>query len=258
VTRRSAGVLGASQGALEQRLAAYAQRTGHQLAVLVIPSLEGEVLEQYSMKVAEQWRLGDKKRDDGLLLLVAMKEHEVRIEVGYGLEGAVTDAVSSRIIRDVMIPRFQQDDPAGAIDAGVDALMRAAEGESVGPAPSSPAVRTRGPSLLPILFVVFFAMMGAPRFMRALIFGALGFFGGWLGFSSLVVGGGLAAAGFVLGLVLPTFRGRGRGRGPVIVPGPWIGWGGGGWGGGGWSSGGGGGFSGGGGGLGGGGASGKW
>lgn len=130
-----AGVLPADRRAsLEQELARYEQSTGHQLAVLIIPSLEGESLEEYSLRAAEQWRLGDKARDDGALLLVAVKDRRMRIEVGYGLEGALTDAQAGRIIRNIIAPRFAAGDYAGGIDAGVQAMMRAAENESIGPA----------------------------------------------------------------------------------------------------------------------------
>lgn len=274
LTRRvtdQTGVLGASRAReLEERLAAYEQRTGHQFAVLIIPGLEGEVLEQYSVKVAEQWRLGDKRRDDGLLLLVAMEDRAIRIEAGYGLEGAVTDALSSRIIRDIMVPRFQAGDPAGGIDAGIEALMRAAEGESIGPAPTRPGAGPSGSpgrtSFWPFVLVIFFVMLGVPRPVRAFLFFVAGTLVGLAVFDSLLLGLALGVGGALLGLILPVLRGGGRGGRGGRGGGSGLGWFllgnalGGGRGGGGWSSGGfsGGGFSGGGGGFGGGGASGRW
>jgi uncharacterized protein len=117
---------------LERELASYETRTGHQLAVLVIPSLEDEALEDYSLRVAEAWKLGSAQRDDGLLLLIAVGDRRARIEVGHGLEGAVTDAFSARLIRDTLGPALA----AGRADDGVretlSLLMRAAEGESIG------------------------------------------------------------------------------------------------------------------------------
>lgn len=133
-----AGVLDPSEESrIERQLASYEQRTGHQMAVVVLRSLDGDVLEQVSLRAAEQWRLGDAKRDDGVLVLLAMRERAARIEVGYGLEGAVTDAVASRVIRDVMAPQLVNGHVAAAIEAGLDVLMRAAEGESTGLAPST-------------------------------------------------------------------------------------------------------------------------
>jgi uncharacterized protein len=100
---------------IEQKLARYEQSTGHQLAVLIVPTLEGEDIAQYSLRVAERWRLGDARRDDGALLVVALNDRRMRIEVGYGLEGAIPDVVAGRIIRDVIAPRFSAGDAIGAM-----------------------------------------------------------------------------------------------------------------------------------------------
>jgi uncharacterized protein len=258
-----AGVLSPAVAArLEEKLAAYERATGHQLAVLVIQSLEGEVLEPYAIRVAEQWRLGDKKRDDGILLLVAVDDRALRIEVGYGLEGAVTDAHSSRVIRDVMVPRFQAGDPAGGIEAGLDALMRLAEGEALGPPTRRPAPPPGGGAaqLLPLLLLAFFVLLGVPRFLRAFLFFVGGTFAGLVLFHSFLLALALGVGGALLGLVLPVLRGRG-GRASALpwILGPSLGGHRRGGSRGGWSSGGfGGGFGGGGGGFGGGGASGRW
>ena len=212
---------------LESDLAAYEQRTGHQFAVLVIDGLDGDVLEQLSLRAAEQWRLGDARRDDGVLVVLAIKDRAVRIEVGYGLEGVVTDAVSSRVIRDTMTPRFARGDIAGGLQAGLATLMRVAAGESVGAGPSAGAstVEASPPwtAFLPVIGMV----------LLVLVSGALRRRGSGGG------GGGL----WPLMLLASSFGGSRGGRG-------------GGFGGGG--GGGGGGFSGGGGGFGGGGASGRW
>jgi len=128
-----AGLLAASTvAALEQQLAAYETRTGHQLALLVIPSLEGEVLEDYSLRVVEAWELGSAERDDGLLLLISVGDRKARIEVGHGLEGAVTDALSARLIRDTLGPALAAGKPDDGVRETLALLMRAGEGESVG------------------------------------------------------------------------------------------------------------------------------
>lgn len=130
-----AGVLSAAEAQqLDQRLAAYEQATGRQIAVLVVRSLEGDPLEDFSIRVVEAWKLGTKGRDDGILVLLAMEERKVRIEVGYGLEGEVTDLVSARIIHDVMRPYLVQGRPGQALVSGVDALVTAAGGGE-GPPP---------------------------------------------------------------------------------------------------------------------------
>src|SRR6202011_6049700 len=96
------------QTALEQKLAAFESAKGSQLAVLLVPTTEPEEIEQYSIRVVEQWKLGRKKVDDGALLIIAKNDHHVRIEVGYGLEGVLTDAASNRIIEDTMLPLLRQ------------------------------------------------------------------------------------------------------------------------------------------------------
>lgn len=248
-----AGALGARAAALEQTLAAYERDTGHQFAVLVVRSLEGENLEVFSMKVAERWRLGDRRRDDGLLLLVAIDDRAARIEVGYGLEGAVPDVVAGRVLREHMTPRFAAGDYAGGVEAGLDALMRAARGEALGPAPtSSRGVSERG-RWQPFVFfglVALSVLLRLPRVVRA-PFGALvGGVVGWFVLESLIMAAVLALVSGVVLVLLPTVRGGGRSRHG------WIGGGASSWG---RSSGGfSGGFSGGGGGFGGGGASGRW
>ncbi|MET0391025.1 MAG: TPM domain-containing protein [Polyangiales bacterium] len=210
---------------LETRLSNFEASTKHQFALLVVPSIGDTPIEEYALKVAEAWRLGDQKRDDGLLLIIAQRERKMRIEVGYGLEGEIPDAVASRVIRDVLRPAFKRGDYTYGIAAAFDVLIRSAGGDGEAPPqPTQRAVGSRGGGhggggipfflIAVVVFVIFHALSG--------------------GFS----------------------RGRGR-RGGYFGP---IGFGGGGFGGGGggWGGGGGGGFSGGGGGFGGGGASGDW
>jgi uncharacterized protein len=137
------------------------------MAVVLLRGLEGDALEDVSMRAAEQWRLGDAKRDDGLLVLLAMKERSARVEVGYGLEGVVTDALASRVIRDVMAPHLVNGHVALALEDGLDVLMKAAEGESTGLAPRAPPAVQHEPSwvsLLPIaLFLVVMIMQALAR-----------------------------------------------------------------------------------------------
>lgn len=116
--------------ALEQRLAAYEKESGHQFALLVVPSLEGEDIASFGIRVYDEWKLGDEQNDDGLILIIAPNDRKMRIEVGYGLEGSVPDAVAAGVIRDVLAPAFRRNDFAGGIDAAFDALMRAASGKA--------------------------------------------------------------------------------------------------------------------------------
>lgn len=116
---------------LEQRLAAYEQQSGHQFALLTIRSLEGDALEPFTMRVVEAWKLGQKQKDDGLLMLVVVDDRRMRIEVGYGLEGDIPDTLAGRIIRNIMAPEFRKGDYAAGINQAFDALMGAASGEAV-------------------------------------------------------------------------------------------------------------------------------
>lgn len=243
------GTLNSGQrAALEQKLAAFEAKKGSQIAVLAVPTTQPETIEQYSIRVAEQWKLGRKGVDDGVLLLVAMKDRAVRIEVGYGLEGALPDAIAKRIVEEYIIPRFKQGDFNGGIGAGVERIVRVIEGEAL-PQPA----RTRGPasplpgfeSLLLIGFLLVFVIGGVLRATLGRIAGSgvVGAIAGlivWAAVGSLLAAVIIAILLFILSLFGGVASPRGGGRY------------------GGWSSGGGGGFSGGGGGFGGGGASGRW
>lgn len=129
-----------TSAALEQTLKAYETRTGRQIAVLTIPSLGGESLEEFSIKVARTWKLGRKGKDDGVLILIAKDDRKVRIEVGYGLEGALPDILAGRIIREVMVPRFRGGAFAAGIQEGTSAVITALDGRSgaSGPSPFRP------------------------------------------------------------------------------------------------------------------------
>jgi uncharacterized protein len=233
---------------LDDTLSAYERKTGHQLAVWIVPSLGGQSIEELSLHAAEQWRLGDQKRSDGLLVVVAVQDHAMRIEVGYGLEGAIPDVIASRVIREQLTPHFQNNDFAGGLNAGFDVLMRAASGENLGAPVDAQPLNTR--NWFSIFAVAVLLMIGMPRWVRAPLLLVVGGVLGWLVLGSLVWAGALGVLGLVLGVVLP----RGRGFLPWMLAGSFMGRGGRGGG----FGGGGGGFSGGGGGFGGGGASGKW
>lgn len=114
---------------LESELAAHGDSTSNQIAILIIPTLGETPLEEYSLKVAEKWKLGQAGKDNGALLLIAVNDHKIRIEVGYGLEGALTDAITSRIIRNEIAPFFRKNDFDGGVTAGVHAMAKAIRGE---------------------------------------------------------------------------------------------------------------------------------
>lgn len=114
---------------LEVQLKKYEDSTTNQIAILITPSLEGEILEEYSIKVVEKWKLGTKKNDNGVLLLIAVDDHKIRIEVGHGLEGVLTDAQTSRIIRNEIAPNFRRGDYDGGVTAAVNSMIKAIAGE---------------------------------------------------------------------------------------------------------------------------------
>ena len=253
------------QTALERKLAAFEARKGSQLALLIVPTTQPEEIEQYSIRVVDQWRLGRQKVDDGALLIIAKNDRRLRIEVGYGLEGALTDATSNRIISETITPLLRTGDFYSGINAGFDQMMRVIDGEPL-PPPDHRWPGGRSPAgghcLFPSLFiavvvgsVVLQALLG--RALGSLITGAgaglLVWIAGYAIFLALLAGAGA--------LLFSMLSGLSGGRGWSSYPrsgrgGGWGGFGGGGFGGGGF--GGGGGFSGGGGGFGGGGASGRW
>ncbi|WP_020481867.1 TPM domain-containing protein [Methylomonas sp. MK1] len=146
--------LSAQQNAmLEQRLQAFEQQKGTQIAVLIVASTQPEDIAQYAIRVVEQWRLGRKGVDDGILMLLAKDDRATRIEVGYGLEGVVPDVLAKRIIDDIMIPYFRQGDYATGINAGVNSLIGIFEGVPL-PASKSSFIDDRVQRLLPLLAVL--------------------------------------------------------------------------------------------------------
>lgn len=219
----------AQEISLDTKLQALEKRSQRQLVVVTIADLQGYDIADYGFRLGDKWGIGDKERDDGALLIVAPKERKVRVEVGYGLEGVLTDALSGRIIRNAIVPRFKQGDFPGGIVAGTDEIIKvlvlppeeakklAAQAER-----EQRDTGDNGEMIFVILFIAIFFLL--PMLLR--------------GRHGRAYRGGIA---------------------PVILWGPTVGNGRSSWGsGGGWSSGSGGGFSGGGGGFGGGGASGGW
>ncbi len=249
--------------ALEAKLRAFEQARGSQVAILLVPTLGGEPIEDFSTRVTDAWKLGRKDVDDGVLFVIAKQDHKMRIQSGRGVQGTLTDALSRRIIDEIVAPRFRGGDFAGGIDAGTDAILKAVAGEELPlPAARKPAHGSSGfGSFTDFIWVAFFVVPVAGVILRSVLGRFLGAgatsgvtgLAAWLIFGSLAFGIVAALLAFVFTLLAGNVAARG-GR-----PGGWGGGGftGGGFGGGGFS-GGGGGFSGGGGGFDGGGASGSW
>lgn len=165
-----AGVLGGRTGVIEGKLKAYEQASGSQVVVLTVADLDGRDIESYANEVFHAWKLGSKDVDDGVLIVLAVRDRRARIEVGYGLEGTLTDLASSRILRDTMHPRFAAGDYAGGVEAGVDAVLAVLAGQE----PQSSPVRTQATEpwwvlLFPLLFMAVFSLIAAvSRGMRLL------------------------------------------------------------------------------------------
>jgi len=159
---------------ITERLKAHEDRTGDQIAVLTVPSLEGESIEEYAVKVFESWKLGKKGKDNGVLVIVAPKDRRMRIEVGYGLEGTLTDLAAGRIVRNVMTPRFKAGDYNGGIDAGVQAILDLLE---KGEAPAADSGSGEGAKTSPGLHIEAPDMTITERILiGAFIFGIIGLF----------------------------------------------------------------------------------
>jgi uncharacterized protein len=239
---------------------------GSQIAVLIVPTTAPEDIAQYSIRVAEAWKIGRKKVDDGAILLVAKDDRKLRIEVGYGLEGALTDITTQRIIDEIITPKFRSGDFAGGISAGVDAIINVVNGEPL-PAPTPRTQQPRGSTgdfgqlLNPFIIVAAFVGGAILRSLLGRLIGSVAT-GGLIGVLAWFIVGSLTLA-VIAGVIalLFTMLSDSLGSPGVGRTGGWSGGGyGGGFGGGGsrGSSGDGGGFSGGGGNFGGGGASGSW
>jgi uncharacterized protein len=241
------------QRALEQKLAALEQQTRAELAIVTIPSLGGDTIEDFAVRLFEEWQIGKKQQDNGVLLLVALEDREMRIEVGYGLEGDLTDAQSFQIIDRILKPAFRSADYAGGLSAAADAIGEILNTGELPQSLDSPPLRLSGNAFLAIFFFVMFlfrALFVTMARTKSWWFGGVlgGFTAGLAGIfwgSLLAFGLGLAflvPLGLVIDFFLSRMAGKVAGRNNHI-------WWGGPWGGGG-------GF--GGGGSGGGGASGRW
>ncbi len=238
--------------ALEQQLAALETRKGSQVAILIVPTTQPETIEQYALRVAENWKLGRKGVNDGALIVVAKDDRKLRIEVGYGLEGVIPDAIAKRIISDTITPLFKQKQFHAGLDAGVQQIVKLIDGEALPPPQSKPQQSTGDDDGGWWLLMAFVAL-GAARLVSsmlgklkgAVLIGVAGGVAAWLFTQIIVIGLVAAFAAFLIALLAASGS---------------SGWGG--TSGGGWSSSSGGGsdssFSGGGGDFGGGGASGDW
>jgi uncharacterized protein len=256
VVDQTATLSSSDVASLEQTLKEFEARKGSQVAVLIVPTTDGEAIEQFSIRVAEAWKIGRKKVDDGAILVVAKNDRELRIEVGYGLEGALNDATTKRIIDEIIAPKFRSGDFAGGISSGVDRILRVIDGETL----PAPVQQEQGADLLDQLgslspFLIFgaFVLSAMLRTMLGRLLGSLAT-GGivaaliWFIASSLLLAGIAGVIAFLFTMLSDSIPGS-MGRSGGFSGG-----------GGSFSSGSssGGGFSGGGGSFGGGGASGSW
>jgi uncharacterized protein len=248
---------GSDIDSLTQKLKDLETRKGSQVTVLIVPTTQPETIEQFSIRVAEAWKIGRKRVDDGAILVVAKNDRKLRIEVGYGLEGSLTDATTSRIINEIIVPKFRNGDFAGGISAGVDRIIAVIDGEKL----PAPVARGQSPDWInnfdpfnPFLLFALIIVGGIVRSVLGRLLGAISM-GGVVGALAWFIAGSLgvslivAVIAFLLTMFGETMASAGGGRGG------WVSGGGGSWSGGGSSGGG---FSGGGGSFGGGGASGSW
>ncbi len=260
VTDLTGSLTAPERDSIEAKLADFEAKKGSQVAILLVPSIGPETIEEFAGRVTDEWKLGRKGVDDGALLVVAKQERKIRIQTGRGTQGTLTDALSKRIVSDIVAPRFRSGDFAGGVEAGADAIMKAIEGESL-PAPSPKSQRKVDTvsSYSDFLFLGFFLVPVVGMFLRGVLGRFLGASAtsGITGVAAWVVLGslGVGILAAVVAFVITLFTGGGMARG--VTRGGWGGYIPGGFGGGG-GGGGGGGFSGGGGGFDGGGASGGW
>lgn len=217
VTDRAAILAAADLQALNSKLRSFEERSGVQFIIYVLPSLEGDSLERFSIKAAEKWKVGQAKYDNGLILFVFPQDRKTRIEVGYGLEGTITDAFASDVIREVLAPQFRRGDYAGGLNAAADRIIARIEKTEV-PVPTER--RSPGSGLdisdvftwLVVIFVIMMVLRGRggclfPFFLPGVTFGGGG--GGWRG------GGGGFGGGF------GGFSGGGGGFGGGGASGSW-------------------------------------
>ena len=252
VTDLTATLSADQRARLEEKIAAFERQKGSQIAVLIVPSVLPETVTEYALRVVESWKLGRKGVDDGALLLIAKDDRKLRIEVGYGLEGALNDATAKRIISETISPRFKQGDFYGGIDAGLDVMIKVAAGEALPEPKQTSKASGTGFDFETLMFFGFILIFVVGGILRS-IFGrflAAGVIGGVAGIvASLILSSVLVAIVVgVVAFIVSLFAGNSGGGGGGFSSGG-SSWGGGS---------GGGGFSGGGGSFGGGGASGGW
>lgn len=209
-----------AQQALAQKLNQLSQTKGSQIAVLMVDSTQPEDIAQFGIRVAEAWKIGRDKQDDGVIIIVAKADRKMRIEVGYGLEGAIPDLVAKRIISETMAPRFRQGDFEGGVNAAIDQLTALIAGEAL-PAPEQQAAQGGGLlEWLPILmFVAIFTGVVLRSLFGTYVGSALN--GGALGVLVWILGGALLTvvlvviAAFVFTLAMGGSRGGGYGGYPT-------------------------------------------
>jgi uncharacterized protein len=224
------GTLTAQQSAaIEQSLRAFEERKGTQIAVLIVPTTRPEAIEPFALRVVEQWKLGRRKVDDGALLLVAKDDRAVRIEVGYGIEGALNDATAARVIAELITPRFRQGDFIGGLTVGLEQIMRVLDGEALPPPTrrgSADADNSLGQSW-PVLFIAALVLGGVLRQVLGRVPGALAVGGvlgivAWFALGTLAVAATAGLTGFFVTLLgigmgghggMHGHGGRGRGGG---------------------------------------------
>ncbi|MCC6160178.1 MAG: YgcG family protein [Deltaproteobacteria bacterium] len=208
----TAGILDGSQrDRIEQALADFERQTTTQIALLTVPSLDGEDIAAFGIRVGDAWKIGQADKDNGAILIVAPKDRKVRIEVGYGLEGALTDAESSQIIRNVIVPAFRDGNWYGGISGGLDAMMRATKGEYTAPAGSDNPYRRaekKQSVFSSIVAAIIFIVLISTPWGRSML---------WFMMASSMMGGGRGGSRGGGG----GFRGGGGGFGGGGASGSW-------------------------------------
>jgi uncharacterized protein len=220
-----AGVLSAAdRDRLEQKLIAGEAGSRNQIVVAIFRSLQGESLEDYSIRLAQAWRIGQKGLDNGVIFLVFLDDRKTRIEVGYGLEGNLTDAISSSILRDVVAPRFREGRLADGIGAGLDAIERAIAGTYVRPPAADRGQRPGGigaRELLALAFVLFLIFAIVQSRMQSNALRRRGWTGSSRGWGGPFIGGGFGGGGFGGGSSGGGFSGGGGSFGGGGSSGSW-------------------------------------
>lgn len=202
------GTLSSSdQAGLSRALTDFEKRKGSQIAVLIVPTTQPESIEQFSIRVAEAWKIGRSKVDDGAILLVAKNDRKLRIEVGYGLEGALTDVTTKRIIDEVIAPRFKTGDFAGGISAGVDRIIKVIDGEPL-PAPPAPSEWSGNSDVFEQMFEYAPFLLFGAIFFGGILRTILGRLFGSLAFGSLItLGMWFVLSSFPIALILGVIAG---------------------------------------------------